>query len=570
LVLFFKKELLPSPVTASPLTRAAALTQAGKPAEAIVALREAIALDPSLLVAHVQIARLLAETGQGEAALAHCRTALALDGGAASALAMHAFVLRRLNRLIAAEAAYQDALALHPRDVALLRGLAGMLFEAEAFEESAALYRQAAAIEPGNADVRVALASTLAALGDLAGARAAHDQAIAVAPGSLTAWRTRGFFLGSIGQFDAAAADYAQCLRIDPNYAPALLHLVRIHRAGGDEAVRRDLARILATPAIDARLRAQAGFALGDLLDRDERIEDAFAHYTAANIMHRRYREVIGERFDPAAMTRAVCDIEQGRGAAQIHETEGWGNPTSQPVFIVGFTRSGTTLVEQICGGHSQVVAGGELRALQRIAGLLGQHNAGTAPIRDWDKGFARGLADTHAQRLSRLGGGARYVTDKLPFNVLRLGWANALFPQARVIWCRRDKRDLVASNHFQYFSSGNLFTTDIAHCALATVLAERAGLFWQRHLRLPLLEVQYETLVTEPEAQARRIIAFLGLGWEAACLDVAVPRRPVITLSQFQVRQSVSARSVGRWRRYAKQLKQMFEIQGIEEEVLF
>ncbi len=552
------------------LAQAAALTQAGKPAEAITAYRAAIALQPRLLEAHVQLARLLAETGQGEAALTQCRIALALDSGAASVLAMHAFVLRRLNRLLVAEAAYRAALALHPADVTLLRGLAGLLFESEAFEDSVALYRQAAAIEPGNPDLQVALASALAAMGDLAGAREAHDHAIEIAPRSLTAWRTRGFFLGSIGQFDAAAEDYAQCLRIDPNYAPALLHLVRIHRAGPDPSMRRDLARIMATPALDARLRAQAGFALGDLLDREQRTEDAFAYYAAANILHRRYRDTIGERFDPTAMTRAVCDIEQDRGATQIHDTEGWGNPTTQPVFIVGFTRSGTTLVEQICGGHSQVIAGGELRALQRMAGLMAQHNAAAAHIRDWDADFARGLADTHAQRLARLGQGARYVTDKLPFNVLRLGWANALFPRARVIWCRRDKRDLVASNHTQYFSSGNLFTTDVRDCALATVLAERAGLFWQRHLRLPMLEVQYETLVTEPEAQARRIIAFLELDWEAACLDVGQARRPVITLSQFQVRQTVSARSVGRWRRYEKQLAPMFEVLQMKEDVLF
>ncbi len=553
----------------SSLAHAAALAQAGKPTEAIAAYRAVIAAQPRLLDARIQLARLLAETNQGEAALSHCRAALALDPTGAAALAMHAFVLRRLDRVLAAEAAYRAALALHPNEVALLRGLAGLLFESEAFDESAALYRRASEREPGNPDLLVALAGALAALGDLAGARQAHDQAIAVAPRSLSAWRTRGFFLGSIGQFDAAAADYAQCLRLDPNYAPALLHLVRIHRAGGDEPVQRDLARIMASPGIDARLRAQAGFALGDLLDRAQRIEDAFAHYAGANVMHRRYREVIGERFEPSAMMQAVSAIEQGRGAAQINDTRGWGNPTAQPVFIVGFTRSGTTLVEQICGGHSQVVAGGELRALQRMSGLLAQHNAALPRIGDWDAAFARGLADTHAQRLARLGQGARYVTDKLPFNVLRLGWANALFPNARVIWCRRDKRDLVASNHTQYFSSGNLFTTDIQHCALATVLAERAGLFWQRQLRLPMLEVQYETLVSEPEAQARRIIAFLELAWEPGCLEVAVPRRPVITLSQFQVRQSVSARSVGRWRRYAKQLAPMFEVEGMAEAAL-
>ena len=557
-------EALPSFADAH-MNLAEALTKAGKPAEAIDRYRAVLALKPDLTEAHLLIARLLAETGQGETGLAHCRVALALEPESADALAQRALVLHKLGRLLPAEAAYRAALARHPDHLGLLSGLGSLLLETEDFEEAASAYRRAAALSPADPELLIALASVLASAGDLAGARATHDRAVELAPTSLNALRTRAFFLGSTGKFDEAASDYERCLALDPDYTPAMLHLSRIARGdSGNDRLRR-LTRIFTTTTIDARTRAQAGFALGDTLDREQRTDEAFTYFAAANALHRLYRAQIGEVFDRAELLRSIEVVENGAAHAQIHDTAGWGNPTTQPVFIVGFTRSGTTLVEQICAGHSQVTGAGELRSLQLIPAMLAHHNAGRTNIADWDAPFARALADKHAARLARLGGGARYVTDKLPFNVLRLGIINALFPNARIIWCRRDKRDIVASNHMLFFSKGNVFSTDIEDCAFATVQTERAGLFWQQNITLSMLEVTYEKLATDPATEAARIIDFLDLPWEPSCLDFTQAKRSVITLSQWQVRQNVYASSVGRWRRYERQLQPMFNVPGME-----
>lgn len=546
------------------LNLAEALTKAGRPHDAIQTYRAVLALQPDAVEVHALIARLLSETGQGELALAHCRVALALAPAAAEPLIQQAHALRKLNRLAPAEAAYRAALALHPDNLSLLSGLASLLFEMEDFDEAAWAYRRAATLNPAEPEYLVSLANVLAGAGDLAGARAAHDRAVEVAPDSTSALRTRAFFLASIGDFEAAARDYEGTLKVDPNYVPAMLHLTRIGRGERGAAVQNRLRAIFTDESIDARGRVQAGFALGDMLDREAKFDDAFAHFAAANALYRKYRALAGEVFDLPELQNTLDLVERFIGHAQINDTKGWGNPTEQPVFVVGFPRSGTTLVEQICAGHSQVVGVGELRSLQTITTLLAQHNDGRGEIRDWDVAHARGLADKHARRLATLGRGARYVVDKLPFNVLRLGIIGALFPNAKIIWCRRDKKDIVASNHMLFFSKGNVFSTDIRECAFATVQTERAGLFWQANVKLPMLEVNYEALAADPRAHAGRIIDFLGLDWQDSCLDFTGTDRSVVTLSQWQVRQNVYTSSIGRWQRYARHLQPMFEVAGM------
>jgi hypothetical protein len=140
----------------------------------------------------------------------------------------------------------------------------------------------------------------------------------------------------------------------------------------------------------------------------------------------------------------------------------------------------------------------------------------------------------------------------------MQLGLIGALYPHARVIWCRRDPRDIVVSNHLTYFVRGNLSSTDLADCAFATRWIERLGDIWKRDLKLPILEVVYEDLVADPETHARRLIDFLGLDWELACLDFQGAKRTVTTPSSWQVRQPLYSSSIGRWRRYEKHLGPM------------
>jgi hypothetical protein len=239
-------------------------------------------------------------------------------------------------------------------------------------------------------------------------------------------------------------------------------------------------------------------------------------------------------------------------------DTAAWGNPTELPVFVVGMPRSGTTLVEQICASHSQVVGAGELRAMQMMARLIGTHNHGRDHVGEWDADFSRGQADRHANALAQVADGAIRVVDKTPLNLMRLGLICSMYPKARIIWVRRDPRDVVVSNHLMYFGKGNLYSTDQADCAFAVREIDRLGGIWRRELKAPILEVVYEDLVADLDTHVRRIIDFLGLPWEPACLNFQDTDRHVTTPSSWQVRQPIYSSSVGRWRRFEKHLGPM------------
>jgi hypothetical protein len=151
-------------------------------------------------------------------------------------------------------------------------------------------------------------------------------------------------------------------------------------------------------------------------------------------------------------------------------------------------------------------------------------------------------------------------VVDKLPDNVFHLGTIAALFPGARIIICRRDPRDIGLSSYFQLFAGGNPYSYDMAECAHRIHQVERLIRHWRDVLPMPILEVEYEALVSDVEAQARRLIEFLELDWEPGCVEFHRTERVVVTQSTWQVRQPLYARSVGRWRCYERHLRPLLE----------
>jgi hypothetical protein len=162
---------------------------------------------------------------------------------------------------------------------------------------------------------------------------------------------------------------------------------------------------------------------------------------------------------------------------------------------------------------------------------------------------------------LAALGGNTRRVIDKLPDNIFELGVIATLFPAARVIFCRRDARDICLSCYFQKFTGAQLaFSYDLGDCAKRYLETERMMAHWRRVLPLRMHEVEYEALVADLEGESRRLIAFLGLEWEPACLEFHLTQRAVATASGWQVRQPLYDRSVGRWRNYESYLAPLLD----------
>jgi tetratricopeptide (TPR) repeat protein len=537
-----------------------ALREAGRAAEAIASYRRAIALNPDYGMAHSNLARTLVERGGFAAGLESARRAIELLPDFLGAQVNCAGALVGLERFAEAEAPLRRALELMPDRAETHSDLGAVLAKLGRLDEALSCHRRAIALNPNDPVVHYALGATLFRAEELAGSEASFRQALALAANFARAWHGLGNVLRTAGRFEEAQSCFRRALELDPDLPDAHRSLAVTGQPAGDEAELHRLKALLADPERPGSSRIAAGFALGTLLDNADRHDDAFPFFAEANALYRRQQADAGERFDGEALRRDVDGLIAQCTPALFSAMAGWGNPSHTPVFIVGMPRSGTSLVEQIAASHSRVFGAGERREMNRISDALTAHNRGK-PIAQWDAAFARRLADRHLDDLRTMGGGAARVIDKMPDNVFALWLIAALFPSARIVLCQRDLRDICLSCYFHWFAEGNLFAYDLADCGLRALAVEQLSTHWLRMLPLEMLAIDYEELVADLEGESRRLIAFLGLDWEPACLDFHRTERPVFTASSWQVRQPLFTRSVGRWRHYERHLGALLDV---------
>jgi tetratricopeptide (TPR) repeat protein len=537
-----------------------ALKAAGRRSDALNSYRRAIELKPDYAGAWCNLAALQTEQGQLEAALASADRAIELAPDFAEAYVNRAQALLGQRRFAEVETALRRALALAPERVETYGALGMALAELGRLDEALTLHRQAIARAPKDAEPHYMLGLTLFGAQQPEAAEAAFRDALALDPRLARAWHCLGNALVALGRFDEASPCFRKALAIDPDLAEANEVLALNGEQAAGDAELDHLARLAADgerPLLD---RIAAGFAVAVFHDNADRPESAFAHFFEANALCRQFLADAGERFDADAFAREMDGLIERCTPGLFAAAAGFGNPSAQPVFIVGMPRSGTSLVEQIAASHSRVFGIGERRYVSRIAEVLAANR--DKPFAEWDMDLARRLADEHVGRLRALAGDdVVRVTDKTPDNIFHLGIIAVLFPQARVIFCRREARDTCLSCYLLRFGEGHAFACDLADCGRRYLDTELLAEHWRRVLPLPMLTIDYEMLVGDPERESRRLIEFLGLDWEPACLDFHRTPRPVFSASGWGVRQPIYSRSVGRWRRYERHLGPLFEV---------
>jgi len=282
-------------------------------------------------------------------------------------------------------------------------------------------------------------------------------------------------------------------------------------------------------------------FAAGKALDDLKDYEGAMRHFDAANAIRGRLSP-----YDRTYFERKVDDLSARFTRELFEHRKAIGVDDPTPVLVLGLPRSGTTLTERIVSSHPHIAGGGELR-YWNDEGLAGAD----ADI-DRLARRAEGLRAGYLRLLRGIGPEALRVTDKMPFNYLWIGVIHLLFPNARIIHCRRNPVDTCLSIYSTHFQNG------------WGVASDRAGLvsYYRQYLRLMehwrsvvppdrLTDVDYEETTAEPEATARRLIEFVGLPWDDACLRPESNTDAVRTASKWQARQPIYRTSVERWRKY-------------------
>jgi len=233
---------------------------------------------------------------------------------------------------------------------------------------------------------------------------------------------------------------------------------------------------------------------------------------------------------------------------------EGLGSESDIPVFICGMPRSGTTLTEQIISSHHQVYGAGELFDLSNVIRDLGP----LTPEK------AREMGDDYVRRVKRRDktGKAVRITDKMPGNFQQIGLIKCILPHARIIHCRRNPMDNLLSCYKQNFAQGHEWTYDMEMAARHYIEYTKMMDYWREILpENSFLEIDYEDTVNDFENQARRLIDYIGLEWDEACLEPHKQKRSVLTASKDQVIRPVYKSSVDAWRRYEEQLQPMYKV---------
>lgn len=528
------------------------LTLTGQPEAAAAHARRAATIDPSLAEAHLQLGHALIALHDYAAAVAACATVVSLAPDLLEGHINLAVGYLGLQNQAAAIQAFRYALRLDPNRAATLTTLGQLLSEHGDHADAITILRRAVTQAPLDIAACAALAMAYTRAQQPAAAAESLRIALQRAPERADLWTRLGSNLNSLGQFDEAANCHRRALDADPNAHESRreLLLFRCDSPGETAPLIAALAN-QATPIAD---RVTAGFALGEQCDSQGDFDRAFAYFAEANRLARSAAVEKGKRFDRLAFTASIDEQIANFPASLFQRTASFGNPSELPVFIVGMPRSGTSLIEQIAASHSAVFGAGEREDIARSIERLNADRANDGKSQ-WRAAAVRAEADAHIARLQALGGSARRVIDKMPDNILTLGQIAVLFPNARIILARRDLRDVGLSCFSKRFTDGLSWTSDLSDIAFRATQVERLVTHWRAVLPLRIVDLDYQMLVANLEAESRRLIAFLGLDWEAACVAFHQTEREVLTASRWQVRQPLYSSSVGRWRPYRHHL---------------
>ena len=425
----------------------------------------------------------------------------------------------------------------------------GRLLEAEA------AISQSLAVCPDVASFWVALASVRSRLMRPEAALAAYQTAERLDPELPLLHLSIGHVFKTLGRRSDCERTYRECIASDPTSGEAYWSLADLKTYRFSDTEIRAMEGAVSSGAGGAVNLSRLHFALGRAWEQRGNADQAFSHYATANNL--RYPD---SPFDSAAFESKCRRVARNFDAEFFARIRGHGCPDSDPIFIVGLPRSGSTLVEQILASHSRIEGTMELPNVPMyISEFERSSRTGDAYPESTCKApvdIFRWLGKRYLEETQALRRGRQRFIDKLPNNFLHIGLIHAMLPNATIIDVRRNPMDSCFSCYKQNFAAGQRFTY-----ALQTL-----GQYYRRYLELMdhwdrvlpglVLHVSYEELIRAPEPTVRRMLDHCGVPFDAGCLDFHRNDRAVRTASSEQVRQPLYDSGIGQYRAFEQHLR--------------
>jgi Flp pilus assembly protein TadD len=545
--------------------QAAAAYGAGDMAEATRAAIEAVELAPRHPGALTLLGVIRRGKGQVAAAAALLRRVLRVNPNHLAATQELALLLFDRGALAEAEVLARNAVRLAPIDPQSHNLMGMIMTEANRPQVGEFHYRRALALLANPSPILLAnLAWNLKNQGRMAESRALYEQSLRLDPTIPQTLLGCARMEETDRNFARAAALLDEAERVSPGNPSVLLARAVLHGRNGADAQ--------AMAALGAIARQRQGELSplewtenGRLLDRMGRPEEAFAAWSEGK---RRLRALSGQAYQAEHAEQLARRLKGffTAGRLEILPRASRRSDLPQPIFILGFPRSGTTMVEQTLSAHPRIAAGDELPMINDLTAIIPRLLASPldypeALVELWFGDQSEGLDNLRdyylhrARQLGAMGKGVHWFTDKMPLNETHLGLIALIFPEAPLLHVLRHPLDVVLSvfaNHLTHgFHCANALDSIARHYLLVVDLVEH----YRAAMPLRYLALRYEDIVADQERQVREMLGFIGAGFDRRCLAFHENRRYARTASYAQVTEKLYARSCYRYRAYLKEL---------------
>ena len=481
------------------------------------------------------------------------------------AIRMMAELAARVGRLGDAENLLRRAIELAPGFTAARSNLATVLYKQnrplDAIAELDRIDREGE-VNLGHAGLK---AASLSRIGGHEEALSLYRKLLDARPGEPTLGMSYGHILKTLGNQAESVAAYRRATAIRPSLGDAWWSLANLKTVRFEDSDIEAMRAALETDGLGEDDRFHLHFALGKALEDRKDAEASFAHYAKGNQLRRTQLH-----YDAAETTEHVARSLAVFTPDFFAERSGQGCAARDPIFIVGMPRAGSTLVEQILASHPQVEGTAELPDIPTLARRVGGKRH-----RSQETAYPEGLTDLSAEELRALGeeylerAGIQRFTDrplfidKLPNNWAHVGFIKLILPNAKIIDARRHPLACGFSNFKQHFARGQIWSYDLAEI----------GAYYRDYVRLMrhfddalpgfVYRVIHERLVEDAEAEIRRLLDFLGLPFDPACLEFYDNPRAVRTASSEQVRRPISREGLEQWKAFEPWLDPLKEALG-------
>lgn len=458
------------------------------------------------------------------------------------------------------------------------------LMNAGKLEEAEAIFRSVLHKDPGDAEALQLMGQMAQAAGNWDAAEKLYLRSLETDPDQFEVWTNFGALLNDLRRGDAAKAALQNALNLNPDYAPAYqwqgaIEIVRGNLAGGlalleraqklnprlvavyaritmnkkispDDPLVATMTGLLSDPVMLPEDLSQLHFGLAYVYEKAGMVQEFFAHLKQANTYTRTLTGDWRPDYEASLNYMKMCITPEFFAKAVAVDKKRF-----TPIFIVSLPRSGSTLVEQILASHGDVFGGDELPYfLKFMTKVVGAKTGKAMPegLEQLDRSDFAKVADLYQDRVGALAPGAKYITDKLPWNFQLLGLIRTVFPWTKVIHIERNALDCGFSIYKSSLSSNYPHCCDFDDYAYYRRQYLDLMTYWRKKLPGFICDVKYEELVANPEAEIRRITDFCGLPWQPAMLEFHKTRREVRTLSQEQVLKPINKDGIGSAEKYA------------------